>query len=136
MANEYIFFDENLCKRFVQFAADNRLDSTVRADTMQGHVVTLPEDLGDELEDRVEEEYEMLMLEQMAALEADDGESDRSVLGVNVELADGQTCVVRIPSTLGRRLFEAFTTDEIHELVNAVVHSVENPGKGPLCKKE
>ncbi|MBI4740834.1 MAG: hypothetical protein HY777_04590 [Betaproteobacteria bacterium] len=136
MSNDYIFFDRSLCERFVQFAADHHLNSTVRPDTMRGTLVALPEDMGDELEDRVEEEYEALMLEQMAALESDDGEADRSVLGVDVELADGQPCVVRIPATLGRRLFEVFSTDEIHDLVNAVVHSIENPGREPLCKKK
>ena len=135
MSNEYIFFDQRLSERFVQFAAAHKIDSKVRPDTMQGFVVALTEDLSDELQDLLEDQYETLMLEQMAALEANDDESDRSVMGVDVELASGESCVVRIPSTLGRRLFDVFSTDEIHELVIAIVRSVENPGKGPLCKK-
>jgi hypothetical protein len=135
MSNEYIFFDQRLSERFVQFAAAHKIDSKVRPDTMQGFVVALTEDLSDELQDLLEDQYETLMLEQMAALEANDDESDRSVMGVDVELASGQSCVVRIPSTLGRRLFDIFSTDEIHELVISIVRSVENPGKGPLCKK-
>ena len=133
MSTEYIFFDESLCARFVQFAAAHQLGSQVRADAMQGSVVALAEDLSEALEDLVESEYEALMLEQMATLEAD--ETDRSVLGVNVELASGQTCTVRIPSALGRRLFEIFSTEEIHDLVNAIVRSVESPSHGPLCQK-
>lgn len=136
MSHDYIFFDRSLCERFVQFAADHHLNSTVRPDTMRGTLVALPEDMGDELEDRVEEEYEALMREQMVALESDEGEADRSVLGVDVELADGRPCVVRIPATLGRRLFEVFSADEINGLVSAVAHSIENPGRGPLCKKK
>ena len=135
MSNEYIFFDQGLCNRFVQFATDHGLASTVRPDTMQGSVVELTEDLSEELEESIEDEYEALMLEQMALLEADDSESDRSVLGINVEIASGQTCVVRLPAVLGRRLFEHFSTEEIHDLVNAVVHSVESPSQEPLCKK-
>jgi DhnA family fructose-bisphosphate aldolase class Ia len=135
MSNEYIFFDQSLCHRFVQFATDHGLASTVRPDTMQGSVVELSEDLSEALEDSIEDEYETLMLEQMSLLEADDSESDRSVLGINVELASGQTCVVRLPPVLGRRLFEHFSTEEIHDLVNAVVHSVQSPSQGPLCKK-
>lgn len=135
MANQYIFFDTGLCERFVQFAANRGITSAVWPDTMQGTVVELTEELSEEIIDLIEDEYESLMLEQMAALEADDTEEDRSVIGVNVDLANGETCVVRIPADLGRRLFEIFSTEEIHDLVGAIAHSVENPSMGPLCKK-
>lgn len=135
MANQYIFFDTRLRERFVQFAADRGIASEVWPDTMQGAVVELTEELSEEVIDLIEDEYESLMLEQMAALEADENEADRSVIGVNVALSDGETCVVRIPADLGRRLFEVFSTEEIHDLVGAITHSVKTPSKEPLCKK-
>ncbi len=136
MSNEYIFFDPRLCERFVQFVGDHRLASQVRADMIQGSVVALTEEVSDELADLLEDKYEALMLEQMAALESDDNEADRSLLGIDVELANGQARLVRLPAALGRRLFEHFSTEEIHDLVNAIVLSIENPAQGPLCHKD
>jgi hypothetical protein len=135
MATEYIFFDESLCDRFVQFAATHGLSGEVRADEMEGHVVALPDGLDDDIVDALEAEYDALMDEQQALVESADDGDVRDLMGVTVELPDGQPCTVRLPAAVARRLFDHFDAGEIHELVAAIAASVANPVAGPICRK-
>ncbi len=135
MGFEYMFFDEALRDRFVAFASERGIASTVRKDRMEGYVVELPDGLADELQDAVEDEYESIMDEQMLLAESDAELVSHHVAGVTVTLADGTTRTVRIPPPIARRLFEHFTPEEVHEIATAIAQSVENPIDGPICRK-
>jgi len=135
MSIEYIFFNEALGKRFVQFVAEQGISGQMRQDEMDAFVVRLPEDLDEELSDAIEDEYDVLMREQMVLAETEEGWATRQVMGVDITRADGSRGVVRIEGAIGRRLSEHFTPEEIHELVSAIAESLENPVDGPLCRK-
>lgn len=135
MSNDYIFFDEGLRDRFVTLANDLGLTPGSACDAMGSHIVSLPDDLGDDLEDRIESAYDDLMAEQRDLVDADDGEESRRVMGVNVERPDGTTQVVRVPGDYALRLMEHFTLDEIRGLVTAITNEVLAPRDGPLCKR-
>jgi hypothetical protein len=135
MGFEYMFFNEALRDRFVAFASERGIASTVRKDRIEGFVVELPDGLADELQDAVEAEYDSIMDEQMLLAESDEELVSHHVAGVTVTLADGTTRVVRIPPPIARRLFEHFTPGEVHEIATAIAQSVENPIDGPLCRK-
>ena len=130
-----MFFDEGLRDRFVAFASEHGIASTVRKDRMEGFVVELPDGLADDLQDAVEAEYESIMDEQMLRAESDTELVSHHVAGVTVTLADGTTRLVRIPPPIARRLFEHFTPEEVHEIATAIAQSVENPVDGPICRK-
>jgi hypothetical protein len=136
VASEFILFDAELRDRFVQFARQQNIPVTVRPDEMEGDVVEVPDDLGDEIEEALEGEYEKLMDEQRALLAAREGESERNVLGVTVTRSDGQSCLVRLPGPIARRLSQHFSTQEIHELVSSIAESIEDPVGGPLCRRK
>ena len=133
--NEYILFDANLCRRFMQFVADRGLAGEVRPDPIEGFVVALPDDLADDVEEAIEDEYATLMAEQVSLIEAAGEDSGRTVVRVAATLADGSSRVVQLPADYGRRLFEHFSVDEIQELVSAIVQSAMNPVEGPMCRK-
>ena len=135
MGFEYMFFNEALRDRFVAFASERGIASTVRKDRIEGFVVELPDGLADELQDAVEAEYDSIMDEQMLLAESDEELVSHHVAGVTVTLADGTTRVVRIPPPIARRLFEHFTPGEVHEIATAIAQSVENPIDGPICRK-
>lgn len=134
MATEFIFFDAALRDRFVQFAAKHGIESSVRSDPIADHVVMLPDHLDDEVADALEKEYDLLMDEQMALVNDSDDHDARDLMGVGVALPDGTECTVRLPAKLARRLFDAFSPEEIHELVEAIAASVANPIAGPICR--
>lgn len=135
MSIEYIFFNEALHERFVKFVAERGIASEVRFDEMDGYVVRLPEGMAEEIEDAIEDEYDVLMREQMVMAETEEGWGTRQVIGVEITRADGSHGMVRIEGAIGRKLTEHFAPEEIHELVAAIVQSLENPVAGPLCKK-
>ncbi len=135
MGFEYMFFDEALRDRFVAFAADRGIASTVRPDEIAGFVVELPDGLADGLQEAIEAEYDAIMDEQMLLAESDADLVSHHATGVTVTLADGTTRAVRIPPPIARRLFEHFTAGEIHEIASAIAQSVENPIDGPICRK-
>jgi hypothetical protein len=136
MGNEYIFFDAALRDRFVGFLAARGISSEMQADAIEGFVVALADDLGDEVENAIEEQYTTLMEEQRDLVEAADGENTLALMAVAITWPDGQPGVVRIPARHARRLFAHFSVEEVHELVAAIAQSVANPVAGPLCHRD
>lgn len=136
MTNEYIFFDAALRDRFVGFLAARGIPGELRADAMEGFVVALADDLDDDLEEAIEDEYATLMEVQRDLVEAADGDNTLALMAVAITLPDGQPGVVRIPARHARRLFAHFSVEEVHELVAAIAQSVAHPVAGPLCQRD
>jgi hypothetical protein len=132
--SEYIFFEDDLRDRFLAFVAEHRIQAATRPDRIAGHVVALPDDLSDELEDAFEAEYGRLMDEQQLLVEAADSE-DRTLLGVDITLPDGKACTVRLPPDFARRLYNHFSGEEIQALVTAIARDVIEPVTGPICRE-
>ena len=134
MASEYIFFDESLSLRFAQIAADLGVPSSIRPDEISGYVVALPDELADGVYDQLEDEYDLLMDEQRQLVEAEEEDDGKHVMGVTIDLPDGQSCLVRLPAEYGRRLCEHFSAAEIHAIVTAIAKEIADPISGPLCR--
>ncbi len=132
---EYTFFNHALRARFIQLAAGMGIASNIREDKMEGSIVELPDDLPDEQLASLETEYEALMDEQILLAESEEGWLTHQAMGINVTLADGRPCDIRLYGEMARRLSEHFSPEEIHELVHAIAQSIANPISGPLCKK-
>ena len=133
MANQYIFFDAPLSARFIAFAHTLGIAGQAHADPIEGVVVDFPDHLSDDAFDALEAEYDVLMDEQRALIDAQDETASGVKMGVEITLADGQACVVSLPAALGRRLLEHFSPDEIHTLVSAIAANVAAPSLAPLC---
>lgn len=137
MMAEYIFFSEGLCERFVTFVSSHGIASSVRPDEIDGFVIALPDGLPDATDEAIEAEYDRLMDEQRAQIEAaeDDEDDDaRDLMGISIVLPDGQPCVVRLPADYARRLVAQFSIEEIRELVSHIATSVATPNTAPLCR--
>jgi len=132
---EYIFFDADLRDRVVQALSERALACQTRADAMEGFVVSLPVEPDEDTLDAIEQTYETLMDEQMLRAESRPDWVSHQVAGVQITRSDGSPAVVRLPASIARGLLENFSTDEIHALVTAIAHSLDNPVNGPLCKK-
>lgn len=136
MGNSYIFFDADLRDRFVQALAARALDCRQHDDEMEGFVVELDTEPGDEVLEALEAEYEALMQEQMLRAEDRPDWGSHQVASLSVSRADGSSVTVRLPPAVARPLMERFSAEEAHALVSAIVHSLDDPQDGPLCRKE
>jgi hypothetical protein len=132
--SEYIFFEDDLRDRFMAFVAKHQVQATTHPDKIAGHVVILPENLPDDLEDGFEVEYGRLMDEQQELVEAEDGE-DRTLLGVDITLPDGRPCTVRLPPDFARRLCNHFSGEEIQAMVATIAKDILDPAAGPICRE-
>jgi len=135
MGNDYIFFDEALRERSVQFVSARSIACQVRPDTMEGWIVELSDELDDDASNAIEAQYQALMDEQTVLAESTEGWVSHRVVGVPITRADGSSCVVRLPAQTARPLLEHFTPEQVHALVLAIAHSLDNPSDGPLCDK-
>lgn len=131
--NDYIFFDPPLGDRFLKFVAQYGLTGTVRPDPIEGFVIAIRDDLADDILEAIEREYDVLMDEQHALIDAADAEDEFSLMGVSATLADGREVSLRIPADYGRRLCAHFSPEEIHDLVSVIAQGVMDPDERPLC---
>lgn len=135
MGTEYIFFNETLRDRFVQFVSAQSIACQARQDAMEGFLVELPDELDEDVSDAIEAQYRTLMDEQMVMAESKEGWVSHQVVGVTITRPDGSPCVVRLPADIARPLLEHFAPEQIHALVLAIAHSLDNPIDGPLCRR-
>ncbi len=135
MTCEFILFDESLRDRFVAFVAALGIPVRMHADSMEGWIVAVPDELDEARLNALESEYDDLLSRQREMIFAEEGSDARDLFGVNVDLPGGEPCLVRLPAEYGRRLAEHFTFEEIQELVTIIANGVLNPTSGPICHR-
>ncbi len=130
---EYIFFDEELCGRFERYAGGLGVACQSRADEL-GMVAAVPEDLADDLDEKLEQFYERLQEEQSAMVECSAGGLKNHAAGIRAILPGGRSCMIKLEAEMANRLLSCFTLDEVQELVSIIARSIENPGEKPICR--
>lgn len=129
---EYIFFDAKLQNEFVAYAASLGIACTLRDDPM-GMVVAVPEDIGEDLEDRLEERYGRLQDEQSDLLAQEEGGFKR-IAGFRYTLPDGRSHMVPLQSDTASRLLSVFSLEEIQALFATVACGALNDEEESLCR--
>lgn len=132
---EYIFFDQRPWELFDAFLREKGLiPESVHEE--QGYLVRLPEDTDDELMESIEAYYdEMLdMNEALFIAQQDDGEQVHAA-GVSVSLSDGRSVDAMVSPDLLNRILTVVSTDELGQLVSAIVDAVEHPDDRPFCRR-
>ncbi|MHB1589936.1 MAG: hypothetical protein ACYCTW_00125 [Sulfuricella sp.] len=128
---EYIFFNAELAERFAEFARLIGSGCEERNDNM-GLVVAVPEDLDEELGNRLETYYAHLLDEQAEMVEETEPDLKHTT-AINITLGDGRPCAIRIEPAMMNRLMSCLSIDEIRRLATTIARSVENPDDKPLC---
>jgi hypothetical protein len=130
--DEYIFFDAGLRDRFVQFLETLSTPCELKDDTM-GMIVAVPEDLPEETADAIEAHYESLE-EAQSELMAESGDL-KQLAGVRVALPDGRQIMVPVQADIAKRLFAAFSIEEVQALFDTVArHTLTPPETDHLCQ--
>ncbi len=135
MGIQFIFFAPSFRLRFLGFLDALGIPATTQEQQPEGYVVEIPDDLTDEVYDRIEHEYNTIVEAQITMANHAD-ENAFQVLGVTLSGEHGDERLIRIEGPLGRRLSQHFTPEEIHELVSLIIHSYTTPQSGPLCLPE
>jgi hypothetical protein len=127
---EYIFFDAALRDKFVAYATQHDVPCATMDDNM-GMVVEIPEDIPEEISDKLEEFYEVLEDEQVS-LSKEEGDLNR-LAGFGFKLPNGESRMLPLQTEMANRLLAHFSAEEIHQLFNAVAECTLNPNDEHLC---
>jgi hypothetical protein len=132
---EYVLFAEQLRDRFTGWLDDNGIDYQTGGDADE-LLVRVDENLDEDVQDRIDEQYDLL-LEESARLADDEDDSADSVhlVGIQFQRSDATVGLVRITPELANRLHRCLDMVELQAFVQNVVDAVENPDSGPLCRR-
>lgn len=129
----YIFFDEDLRTRFVEYVQMRGVAHSEEPDPMGASVVSIPEDIDDDLYEAIETYYEELSALQEKLLEDTSDRLETNRAGVRVTLSDGRPCMVRLDPELVSRLLKVLSLEELQELATTIARAAENPDDAPVC---
>jgi len=131
---EYVLFAERLRKRFTSWLDDNSIDYRT-AGNGEELLVLIDEDIAADLQDRIDEQYDLLLEESARIADEEDDSPDAvHLVGIQFQRSDGVTGHVRITPELANRLHRCLDMIELQAFVQTVVDAVENPDNRPLCK--
>jgi len=133
---EYVFFDQRPFDQFVKFLEKENLIPVLSKDD-ECFEAAIPEDIDDELSDRIEVFYEEMMeLNQQLFEEDEKSSNDMHVAGVVLNLKQGATVYANVDTDVLARIMSVLTPLEFGTVVDAIVDAVEEPDHRPICKRE
>jgi hypothetical protein len=134
---EFTFLTPDRGAGFVKRLEAEGLSVRVARDPMaeEATTISIPDDISDELADRIEGWYE----EETQAAEAElfrEGRAETAIsAGVWVTLADGQSSFAPIEPSIMSRMLSVLSSDEVGEFVDRVAQAVEHPDDTPVCAR-
>lgn len=139
---EYVFFDESLAKRFQVYCENlgvkTELDADLTHTDDDSFTIKLNQILGEEILNKIEEEYgDLLFGEQAAMIEGNDQSGAiADACGVQVQLQSGQFTTVAIHPEIMNKILSVLSIDELQQFLAQVVEDIESPKLGPICSRE
>jgi hypothetical protein len=131
---EYVLFAERLRDRFTSWLDDKDVDYRT-AGGGEELLVLIDEDIDEDMQDRIDEQYDMLLEESARIADEEDDSPDAvHLVGIQFQRSDGATGHVRITPELANRLHRCLDMIELQAFVQTVVDAVDNPDNRPLCK--
>ncbi|MCB1734133.1 MAG: hypothetical protein H6981_05565 [Gammaproteobacteria bacterium] len=131
---DYVFFDPDARVRFLAFLADLNVATETSEDTDDGTCsVWVSEDLDDELGDRIDAEYDRLMIEQANDVDAESGYAV-NLVGVQYTRPDGGVGVVRLQPATMNQITQCLTVEELQRFVQHVADEIAAGLEGPVCR--
>ncbi len=132
---DYVFFDTLPCEKFIEYLTQKGI--TYEApDGEEILMVSIDEELGDDITSDVEAFYDEMMELGSQILSNQTGDGQVNTAGLTVTLADGRVSYAVLEPSIVNKVLSVLELDELNTLVNAIVNAVENPDETPLCKRE
>jgi len=131
---EYIFFHKQLLEQFIEQLARHAIPCEARSDEM-GLVAAVPDDLDEALIEQVDEIYEALLADTEKLFDADERLNEKHGAAICINIKSGDTVEAPVNPELLNRILSVISYEELNELVEAIVDSVENPDHRPFCQR-
>ncbi len=98
-------------------------------------MVGVSEEISGEDTDAIDGLYDQLLQQSGEMMEQGEDALEMNVAGVQVELADGSPCTIRLEPDFVGRLLTAITMEELRDLCQTISEGVERRDNSPLCHK-
>ena len=128
---EYVFFDKEISERFVADLKLRMLEHQLLGE--DGLLIGVSEEISDEDSDAIDHLYDRLLQQSGELLEQGEDALEISAAGVQVELADGSPCTIRLEPDLVGHLLTAVSMEELRDLCQTIAEGVERRDNSPLC---
>lgn len=128
---EYVFFEAAIRDKFVTFLAERKVEHRLSDDDEL--LVEVAEDIDDATGDAIDHYFETLLQETAELMEQGDDALEKNVAGVQVQLADGAICTIRLDPDLVGRVLGCISMAEFRDMVQEVARWVELKDNSPLC---
>lgn len=131
---DYVFFDPAARVRFLAFLAGLGVVTETSEDADDGTCsVWVSEDLDDELGDRIDAEYDRLMIEQANDVDAESGYAV-NLVGVQYTRPDGVVGVVRLQPETMNQVTGCMTVEELQRFIQHVADEVWAEHTEAMCR--
>jgi len=132
---EYAFFENRFRDQFIDWLKSIDMEYQTQDGELE-LLVLVDEDIEEEIEDKLEEQYDLIMERQaLSADENDDPEIHINLVGVQYTATDGNVHHVRLQPEIVNRITRSISHVELQEFVQTIADGVLNPDDRPLCKK-
>ena len=128
---EYVFFDDGIRDSFITDLKIRGAEYKLLED--DGLLVGVSEEISDDDSDAIDELYDQLLQQSGELMEQGEDALELNVAGVQVELADGSACTIRLDPDFVSRLLTAISMEELRDLCQTISEGVERRDNSPLC---
>ena len=134
---EYIFFREDNRVIFSEYLKQKNIESKL-SNTHDGILLSIDEDIVDELLDEVDEVdeiYDGLMVECEKKIAEEEGEEYLSTAGITINLKNGQSIETAVSPDILNRILTKLSITELDGFIQSIVDAVEQPDERPFCQQ-
>jgi len=128
---EYIFFDTGIRDSFVADLKERNVEHELLDG--DGLLIGVSEEISDDDSDAIDDLYDRLLQQSGELMEQGEDALELNVAGVQVELADGAACTIRLDPDFVGRLLTSITMEELRDLCQTIAEGVERRDNSPLC---
>ena len=132
---EYILFSERIRNIFIDWLEANGIEFEL-AGTDTEFLVLIDEDIEDNIEAKIEAQYDILLDETAKSVDKEDSSSDAiHLVGIEFTKSNGDIRQVRISPEMANKIQRCLDASELQSFVQLIADAVENPNSNPLCQK-
>ncbi len=131
---EYVLFSKILRNRFVAWLQENQIEYQL-SDKNDEYLILIDEDIADEIENKIEEQYDCLLDESAKLADAEDDSADaKHLVGIQFTDKSGSVKQVKISPELANKIQQGLNPVELQAFVQQIVNAVYDADDNPLCQ--
>jgi len=132
---EFIFFHHNICSIFTDYLSALNIEYRIEDDG-DSIIVLVADDVDDVRLEQIEDEYDRLLDLSREQTDSDEGQGAENYQKASllITLRNGNKSYAHVDMDLINRVLRMINTDELNQLVEAIVEAVENPDDRSYCQ--